>query len=39
MVGSYFSAPDLADRPKLKMFMTFSFAFGVMFMALIAIWA
>lgn len=39
MVGSYFNEPDLADRPWLKIGMMFSFAIGITFMSIIAIWA
>jgi zinc transporter ZupT len=39
MVGSYFNEPDLAERPALKVGMMFSFALGIGFMSIIAVWA
>ena len=38
MVGNYFSAKDLADRPRVQLGMIGCFSLGIAFMALIAIW-
>ena len=39
MVGTYFTAPELNDQPKLKLQMIALFALGIASMAIIAIWA
>jgi zinc transporter ZupT len=39
MLAAYFSSSDLARRPALKLAMIASFAAGVTFMAVIAVWA
>jgi zinc transporter 1/2/3 len=39
MVGVYFESSDLSKRPQLKLSMLLSLCIGVLFMAILAIWA
>ena len=39
MIAEYFTAPDLIERPKLQIMMLISFSFGVVALAVLAIWA
>lgn len=39
MVASYFNAGDLAHQPRLKLTMILCFSLGIIFMAVIAVWA
>lgn len=39
MIAEYFTATDLIKRPKLKIMMLMSFSFGVIALAVLAIWA
>lgn len=39
MIATYFTSPDLIDKPVLKLKMIATFTFGIIAMAIIAIWA